>query len=159
MHAAIRETFQLARQHRNQAFVVIVSVSSFVFALALGFTFKGQLHFLAQFGSGELTEGVAAKRQEIVNYLAALTFVPLFTLFSCGFWIGYSALCATMAKSAKEGILRQDAITYLILLLVLERGYLPVRFAGGNRNAAVSVPHCPSVVIFIPPDHLEKAPP
>ena len=131
MHAAIRETFQLARQHRNQAFVVMVSVSSFVFALALGFTFKGQLHFLAQFGSGELTEGVAAKRQEIVNYLAALTFVPLFTLFSCGFWVGCSALCASLAKSAKEGILRQDAITYLILLLVLERGYLPGRFAGG----------------------------
>ena len=130
MHDTIRETFNLARQHRNQAFTVIVSVSSFVFALALGFTFKEHLHFLAQIGAHKLTEAVSAKRQEIVYYLATLTFVPLFALLCCGFWVIFSALCAALTKNAKERILRQDAFTYLLLLLVLERGYLPSRFAG-----------------------------
>ena len=130
MREAIRETFNLARQHRNQAFAVTVSVSSFVFALALGFTFKEHLQILAQIGTDDLTKGVAAERQEIIYYLAALCFLPLFTLLSCGFWVGYSALCATLTKNAKEGILRQHAFTYLLFLLVLVRGYLPGRFAG-----------------------------
>ena len=130
MREAIRETFNLARQHRNQAFAVTVSVSSFVFALALGFTFKEHLQILAQIGTDELTKGVAAERKEIIYYLAAISFLPLFTLLSCGFWVGYSALCATLTKNAKEGILRQHAFTYLLFLLVLVRGYLPGRFAG-----------------------------
>jgi len=84
MRDSIRETFNLARQHRNRAFTTIVTVSSFVFALVLSFTFKEHLHFFAQIGAPESTEVVGwvsvheyAKRQEIVNYLAALIFVPL----------------------------------------------------------------------------------
>ena len=130
MLAPILETFNLARQHRNQSFTAIVIIGSFVFALALGMALKEHLHVLARIGVHKFTEGAAAERQEIVNYLAALTFVPLFTLFSCGFWVVFSALCATRTGNAKERILRQNALTYLILLLVLGRVYLPSRFAG-----------------------------
>ena len=130
MCAPIRETFNLARQHRNQVFAVIVSVSSFVFALALGFTFKEHLHLFAQIGAHKTTEAVSANRQELINYLATLTFVPIFSLLCCGFWVVFSAFCAALTNNAKERILRQHAFTYLPLLLVLERVYLPSRLAG-----------------------------
>ena len=147
MLAPILETFNLARQHRNQSFTAIVIIGSFVFALALGMALKEHLHVLARIGVHEFTEGAAAERQEIVNYLAALTFVPFFTLFSCGFWVVFSALCATLTGNAKERILRQNALTYLLLLLVLGRVYLPGRFAG-EVGAAVSLFMIAQVVFF-----------
>ena len=130
MRDAIRDTFNLARQHRNQAFAVIVSGSSFVFALALGFNFKEHLHFFTEFGSDQLAKRTVAERQEIVNYLAALALVPVYTLMSCGLWVTFSAVCTTLTNNAKERILRQNALTYLLFLFVLDRPHLPGKFAG-----------------------------
>ena len=132
MRDAIRNTFNLAQHPRNQLFTAIVAFSSFVFALALSFAFKEHLQFLSQRRFDELTEVVGwvsvnnyLKRQEIVNYMASMIFVPLFTLLACGFWLVFSTLCAIWGKRPQEGILRQHAFTYLPLLLVLEKGYLP----------------------------------
>lgn len=132
MRDAIHNTFNLARDAKNQPYTAIVALSSFIFALALSFAFKEHLQFLGQKRFDGLTEVVGwvsennyPKRQEIVNYIAAAVFVPLFTLLACGFWIAISTLCSCWAKRPQEGILRQHAFTYLLLLLVLERGYLP----------------------------------
>ena len=137
MHEAIRKTFNFARHPRNQPYTAIVALSSFIFALALCFAFKEHLQFLGQKRFDGLTEVVGwvsknnyPKHQEIVNYIAATVFVPLFTLLACGFWIVISTLCSVWTKRRQEGILRQHAFSYLLLLLVLERGYLPDTLLG-----------------------------
>ena len=137
MRDAIYNTFNLVRHPRNQPYTAIVAISSFIFALALSFTFKEHLQFLGQRRIDELTEIVGwvsvnnyIKRMEIVNYIAAMIFVPLFSLLACGFWLVISTLCAVWAKLPQEGILRQHAFTYLLLLLALEKGYLPDTLAG-----------------------------
>lgn len=137
MRDAIRKTFNLARHPRNQPYTAIVAFSSFIFALALSFAFKEHLQILGQRRFDELTEVVGwvsvnnyPKRQEIVNYIAATVFVPLFTLLACGFWIVISTLCAVWANRSPEGILRQFTFSFLPLLLVLERGYLPETLFG-----------------------------
>ncbi len=137
MRDAIYNTFNLARHPRNQPYTAIVAISSFIFALALSFAFKEHLQFLGQRRIDELTEIVGwvsvnnyIKRMEIVNYIAAMIFVPLFSLLACGFWLVISTLCAVWAKLPQESILRQHAFTYLLLLLALEKGYLPDTLAG-----------------------------
>ncbi|MDE0185818.1 MAG: hypothetical protein OXP71_10260 [Candidatus Poribacteria bacterium] len=137
MRDAIRKTFHCARHPSNQPYTAIVAVCSFIFALALSFAFKEHLQFLGEKRVNELTEVVGwvsvnnyPKRQEIVNYIAAAVFVPLFTISACGFWIGVSTLCSVWAKQPQELILRQHAFPFLLLLLTLEKGYLPETHLG-----------------------------
>lgn len=132
MRDAIRKTFHFARHPSNQPYTAIVAVCSFIFALVLSFAFKEHLQFLGEKRFDELTEVVGwvsvhnyPKRQEIVNYIAAMVFVPLFTISAYGLWIVVSTLCSVWTKQPQEGVLRQHAFPYLLLLLALEKGYLP----------------------------------
>ena len=135
MHGPIHNAYCAARKNDNRIFVLIVVISSFVFAFALSFTLKGYVEPLSRIGGGKsdvigwISVNEHNKPLETVYYVSALVFIPLITLTGCALWIAFSAAGAALTRRPIERILKCDALSYLAFLLVLSR-YVSRLFPG-----------------------------
>jgi len=135
LNSSIYKTYKISITDKERLFGGLVMTLGLIFALGIFLVI--QKHFSFEFhDKGALIwnswqEGSREynypKQQDIFNYVFALIFVPLFSLFCWGFWIAYNTIIAEITRISVKNLLRLDALTFLPFLLVLSKIHLPER--------------------------------